>query len=306
MSMQKIIPHLWFDKEAKEAAEFYSSVFSDSKVVNVTTLYNTPSGDSDIVTFEVMGYTIQAISAGPYFKITPAISFMINFDPSKNINASTRIDEVWAKLIEGGEVLMEFGKYPFSDKYGWVQDKYGVSWQLILTDPNGEVRPLVMPSLLFVGDVCGKAEEATDFYMSVFKESKRGQISKYPAGMEPNKEGDVMFTEVNLLGQWIVAMDGGLEHKFSFNEAVSFIVKCECQDEIDYYWDKLSAVPEAEQCGWLKDKYGISWQIVPTLMDEMMKNGTEDQIKRVTDAFLQMKKFDIETLNKAYERGLHE
>ncbi len=152
--MQKITPHLWFDKEAKEAAEFYASIFPKSKITNITTLHNTPSGDCDVVSFELSGQPFMAISAGPLFK---------------------------------------------------------------------------------------------------------------------------------------------------FNEAISFMVSCDTQEEMDYYWEKLSAVPEAEQCGWLKDKYGLSWQIVPAVMGEMMKNGTREQIDRVTQAFLPMKKIHIETLKRAFE-----
>lgn len=299
--MQKITPHLWFDKEAKEATEFYTSIFPDSKVTNVTTLHNTPSGGAHIVSFKLWGYSFMAISAGPLFKFNPSISFMVNFDPSQDKDAKTRIDEVWAKLSEGGKALMPIDKYPFSERYGWVQDKYGLSWQLILTNPKGEDRPLIIPSFMFVGDKCGKAQEATDFYLSVFKNSKRGEIARYGAGQEPDKEGTVMFTDFNLEGQWFAAMDSARMHDFNFNEAISMIVSCENQEEIDYYWEKLSAVPESEQCGWLKDKYGVSWQIVPNAMEEMMTNGTPEQIDRVTQAFLPMKKFDIAKLRQAYE-----
>jgi predicted 3-demethylubiquinone-9 3-methyltransferase (glyoxalase superfamily) len=96
-------------------------------------------------------------------------------------------------------------------------------------------------------------------------------------------------------------MDSAREHNFAFNEAISLIVKCETQAEIDYYWEKLSAVPEAEQCGWCKDQFGVSWQITPTIMDEMMQSGTEEQIARLTQAFLPMKKFDIAALQKAFD-----
>ncbi len=299
--MQKITPHLWFDKEAVEAIAFYASVFPDSKVNNVRRITGTPSGDCDIVSFEIMGTSFQAISAGPYFKFNPSVSFMVNFDPSKNQEAEKQIDEIWAKLVEGGKALMPIDKYPFSERYGWVQDKYGLSWQLILTNPEGEERPSIIPSIMFTGDITGKAEEATDFYLSVFKDSKRGALARYPAGMEPDKESTVMFTDFNLLGQWFAAMDSGRMHDFAFTEALSFIVNCDTQEEIDYYWDKLSAVPEAEQCGWLKDKYGLSWQIVPTVMGDMMAHGDAEKINKVTQAFLKMKKFDIAALQAAYE-----
>jgi predicted 3-demethylubiquinone-9 3-methyltransferase (glyoxalase superfamily) len=300
--VQKISPHLWFDKEAKEAAEFYCTVFPDSRITNLTVLHDTPSGDTETVAFELWGYSFMAISAGPLFKFNPSISFFVNFDPSRDKDAKQRLDAMWAKLSAGGTVLMPLDTYPFSERYGWVADKYGVSWQLILTNPEGEERPPIIPSLLFVGDVCDQAEEATDFYLSVFKDSKRGTIARYPKGMEPDQEGTLMFTDFQLLGQWFAAMDSAHEHAFNFNEAVSLIVSCETQAEIDYYWEKLSAVPEAEQCGWLKDKYGVLWQIVPAGLGEMMDKGTPEQINRVTQAFLQMKKFDIKTLKQAYEQ----
>lgn len=302
--MQKIAPHLWFDKEAKEAAEFYVSVFENSKINDVTTIHNTPSGDCDIVSFDLSGQSFMAISAGPYFKVNPSVSFFVNFDPSKEDNARERLDTMWEKLSQGGTALMPLDKYPFSERYGWIQDKYGVSWQLILTDPKGEERPAIVPSLLFVGDVAGKAEEAITFYTSVFSprgESKLGNLARYTKDHGSEKEGTLMFGDFMLLGQWFAAMDSAFKHQFAFNEAVSFIVRCDTQEEIDYYWGKLSADPKAEQCGWLKDKYGLSWQITPTAMDDMLKGKDEAKIARVTEAFLKMKKFDIAALERAAE-----
>jgi predicted 3-demethylubiquinone-9 3-methyltransferase (glyoxalase superfamily) len=307
---QKIVPHLWFDKEAKEAAELYAAALPGSKVTNITTLHDTTSGDCDVVSFELWGYSFMAISAGPYFKLNPSISFMLNFDPSQDSDATARIDAVWAKLSGGGKVLMPLDKYFFSERYGWVEDKYGLSWQLILTNPEGEERPLVIPSLLFVGKVCGKAEEASDFYLSVFEgspaakaaaDTKRGAIARYGAGQEPDKEGTVMFTDFKLEGQWFAAMDSAHEHAFQFNEAVSFMVNCGDQAEIDYLWEKLSANPNAEQCGWLKDKYGVSWQIVPAALGGMIRDPDPERVARVTQAFLKMKKLDLAALQRAYD-----
>lgn len=298
--MQKIVPHLWFDKEAREASEFYVTLFPDSKVTNVMTLTDTPSGDCDVVSFELWDHAFMAISAGPMFKFNPSISMMVNFDPSQDSDARKRIDEVWAKLSDGGKALMPLDKYPFSERYGWICDRYGLSWQLILTDPEGDPRPTIIPALLFVDDVCGKAEAATDFYLSVFRNSKRGVIARYGSEQEPDKEGTVMFTDFQLEGQWFVAMDSAREHGYSFNEAVSLIVNCDTQKEIDYYWDRLSADPKAEVCGWLKDRYGVSWQVVPTAMNEMLESGDKEAIARVTQAFLKMKKFDIEKLEAAF------
>ncbi len=196
---------------------------------------------------------------------------------------------------------MPLDKYPFSEHYGWVQDKYGLTWQLILTNPEGEERPFIIPSLLFVGEVAGRAEEAINHYLSIFKNSKMGALARYGAGQEPDREGTVMYADFMLEGQWFAAMDSAREHHFAFNEAISFLVECDSQEEIDYYWERLSAVPEAEQCGWLKDRFGLSWQISPSDLGEMMENGTREQIDRVTQAFLPMKKFDIAELQRAYE-----
>lgn len=308
MVMQKIIPHLWFDKEAKEAAGFYTSVFPDSKVTNVTMLGDTPSGDSEVVSFELWNQEFMAISAGPLFKFNPSVSFMVNFDPllfgssaTPENDAKDKLDRVWNKLTEGGTVLMPIDKYPFSQRFGWVQDKYGLSWQLILTNPGGEPRPAIMPFVMFVGGKCGKAEEAINFYLSVFKNSKLGAIHRYGKDQLPDKEGTVMFADFMLENTWLIAMDSAHEHKFDFNEAISLLVSCADQEEIDYYWKKLSAVPEAEQCGWLKDKYGLSWQISSADMEDMLSKGTREQISRVTQAFMPMKKLDIARLKEAYE-----
>lgn len=292
--MKPITPHLWFNKEAKEAAELYTSLFENSKVVSVRTLHGTPSGDADIVSFALAGQPFMAISAGPYFTFNPSISL--------HVKCSTKeeVDKLWGALSEGGKVLMELGSYPFSERYGWLQDRYGLSWQIVYVGDQ-TIEQKIIPVLMFVGAVSGKAEEAITFYASVFKNASATVFARYAKGEEPNKEGTVKYASLTLDGQQFGAMDGGLIHDFAFNEAVSFIIHCETQEEVDYYWEKLSAVPESEQCGWLKDQYGVSWQVVPTAMDEMMAKATPEQMERVTKAFLQMKKFDIAELQKAYE-----
>ncbi|HLP18414.1 MAG TPA: VOC family protein [Bacteroidota bacterium] len=312
-STHKIVPHLWFDKEAKEAAQFYCSIFPDARITNLTVLHDTPSGDCDIVSFELSGQSFMAISAGPLFRFNPSLSFIVNFDPSKDANARQHLDQMWEQLSAGGTALMPLDTYPFSEHYGWIQDKYGLSWQLMLTNPGGEERPFIVPTLLFVGAVCGKAEEATDFYLSVFSSNpnsgsdhtntKRGNLYRYPKGVQPDDEGTIMFTDFMIGGEWFAAMDSAYDHKFAFNEAVSLLVQCESQEEIDYFWKALSAVPEAEQCGWLKDTYGVSWQITSTDLEEMMRHGSREQIDRITRAFLPMKKIDVAILKKAYEEA---
>lgn len=295
MTNQKIIPHLWFDKEALEAANFYTSLFPNSKVDFKTVIKDTPSGDCDLVGFQLSGYKFMAISAGPLFLFNPSISFMLNFDPSQNIDAGENLDTLWEKLSEGGKILMPLQQYPFSPRYGWIQDKYGISWQLILTNPTGEKRPFIIPIFLFVDRVCGKAEEAIHFYCSIFNNTKQGVLVHYPKGMEPNQENFLMFADFMLQNQWFAAMDSAHNHSFGFNEAISFQVNCKDQAEIDHYWEKLSAVPESEQCGWLKDKFGISWQVVPEDIRALMdKNPAQ-----TTPAMLKMKKIIIKDLEAA-------
>ncbi len=298
--MQKIVPHLWFDKEASEAARFYTSLFPNSEIQRSVTLQDTPSGDAETVSFTIAGHEFMAISAGPLFTFNPSVSFILNFDPSMMDSAEQRLRAAWDSLSNGGEVLVPLQKYPFSELFGWTKDRFGVSWQLMLTDPAGEDRPFIVPLLMFVGEQCERAEEATDFYLSVFHGSRRGALVRYDEGQEPDKPGTVAFTDFMLEGLWFGAMDSAQPHEFAFNEAISLMVACDTQEEIDEYWEKLSAVPAAEQCGWLKDKYGLSWQVVPAAMTEMMETGTREQIDRVTQAFLPMKKFDISALERAY------
>jgi predicted 3-demethylubiquinone-9 3-methyltransferase (glyoxalase superfamily) len=291
---QIITPHLWFDKEAKEAAEFYSTTFSGSKIKNISTLYNTPSGTADLVTIELMEQEFMLISAGPFFKFNPSISFLVM------CQTMDEVDALWNKLSDGGTPLMELGAYPFSKRYGWIQDRYGLSWQLIFMESN-EIRQSIVPTLMFVGDVAGKAEEAINFYSSIFRDSQVGGILRYSDGEEPDIEGTIRHAAFRLENQEFAAMDSARPHDFAFNEAISFIVNCGTQMEIDYYWEKLSADPKSEQCGWLKDKYGVSWQIVPTAMGEMLRDFDKKKVARVTEAFLKMKKFDLATLKRAYD-----
>jgi predicted 3-demethylubiquinone-9 3-methyltransferase (glyoxalase superfamily) len=302
--MQNITPHLWFYKEAKEAAAFYASLFPDSKVRKVTTLHDTPSGDCDLVSFELSGQPFMAISAGPLFKFNPSVSFHFK------CRTKDEVDAIWKKLSEGGTVRIPLGSYPFSERYGWVEDKYGLSWQLSFA-VGAELQQRIAPVLLFVGKVCGKTEEAVNFYASIFKSSPAGEktsaetktaiLGRYGKGDAPDREGTVKYASFMLLGQEFGAMDSAREHNFAFNEAISFMVPCDSQEEIDYFWGKLSADPKAEQCGWLKDKYGVSWQVIPTIMQEMLSGKDKEKLARVTRAFLKMKKFDMDALRRAYE-----
>ena len=149
-----------------------------------------------------------------------------------------------------------------------------------------------------------QGEEAAKFYTSIFKDSKIGDVTRYgKEGYEIHgrEEGTIMTVEFEIEGQKFLALNGG--PIFKFNEAISFQVYCETQEEVDYYWETLSegGDEKAQQCGWLKDKYGVSWQIVPTILIKMLKDKDSEKSQRVMKAMLQMHKLDISTLKKAYD-----
>lgn len=308
--MQKIMPSLWFDKEAEEAMNYYVSVFSDSaakaadsKIVDIKRYpEEVPEEfmkgmEGKVLTgiFELAGHRFMALDGGPLFKFTPSISFFVQ------CHSEDEVDKFWAGLSGGGTVRMPLDTYPFSKKYGWIEDKYGVSWQIILAE--GAVAQKIVPSLLFVGDQAGKAEEAINFYTGMFKDAGVGDIARYGAGQEPDQEGTVAYADFTLAGQKFAAMDSARQHDFTFNEAISFYVECETQAEVDHFWGKLSAVPESEQCGWLKDRYGISWQIVPRQLGELMNDPDPEKSDRVMKAMLKMKKINIAELEATYNGG---
>lgn len=292
IGMQRIVPHLWYDKEAKEAALFYISLFEQSKLMYTKVIKNPPPfGDSEIVGFELAGLQFTAISAGPYFKLNPTISLMVA------CSSIQEVDKLWEALSEGGTELMALGEYPFNKRYGWVQDRYGISWQLMLVEGGPETQKIT-PCLLFSDGVCGKAEEALNYYTDVFNNSGIGMISKYVEGEAASSKAKVNYAAFKLDGFAFSAMDNGYDVDYMFNEAFSFIVNCKDQKEIDYFWEKLSAVPEAESCGWCKDQFGVSWQVLPSNWEEIIFGGTEEQVQRVNKAILEMKKFDLEVLEK--------
>lgn len=296
--MQKISPFLWFDDQAEEAANFYVPLFKNSKILNTARyqggkdleeVSGKKEGTVMTVEFELCGQHFTALNGGPVFKFNPSISFAVACETEQEI------DELWAKLMAGGTEMMPLQQYPFSKKFGWVQDKYGVSWQLNLT----EIPQQVIPYLTFVGGNYGKAEEAMNYYCSIFKNSKVEEIHKAGPG-EPDPEGSVSHARFRLEGQNFMIMESAMkEHKFTFNEAISFVVSCDNQEEVDHFWNTLSegGDPKAQQCGWLKDKYGVSWQIVPTAIMGKLMSGPNGQ--KVTSAMLKMKKLDIKALEEA-------
>jgi len=291
--MKQIVPHLWFDKEAKEAAEFYTGLFPDSRILSTQILQDTPSGDAETVSFLLAGQPFESISAGPYFSLNPSISLIVA------CRTAEEVDALYKALSDGGADLMPLGAYPFSPHYAWVQDRYGLTWQLMLVEGAPPAQKIT-PHLLFSGAAKGKAAQAVHFYQDVFRDAGSEQVQQDAAIESGPQDSKAALLHFRLLGQPFSAMNHGFDADFTFNEAFSLIVYCDTQAEIDQYWEKLSHVPEAEACGWLKDPFGVSWQIVPRRMGEMMATGTDEQIQRVVQAFLPMKKFDIAALEQAF------
>lgn len=286
--MKKITPFLWFDGNAEEAINFYVSIFKNSRILGTSA---GPNGTFMSATFELAGREFMALSATRQFAFTPAVSFFVNCETPQ------QVDDLWIKLSAGGMVLMELDKYPFSEKFGWVQDKFGLSWQVNLASGAQKITPFLM----FVGEQHAKAEAAMKYYVSLFKNSRINQIERYGKG-EEEPEGTVKHATFSLNGQEFMAIDSNMEHNFTFTEAISLFVNCETQEEVDELWEKLSAGGEKSKCGWLKDRFGLWWQIIPAVLGELMSDPDPEKAGRVMQAMLQMDKIDIKKLRQAYER----
>ncbi|MCX6204253.1 MAG: VOC family protein [Bacteroidetes bacterium] len=271
---------LWFDGKAKEAAHFYKEVFGE-----VVILSENPMA----VVYNIFGRRFMNLNGGPGYPINPSISFFISVD------TEAEMDAMWEKLIVDGKILMPLNKYPWSEKYGWCADRYGVNWQLMLGHKS---RSRIMPNLMFTGNQNGNAKQAIEYYSSLFTNSNTVQIDTYQKG-EPDTEGNIKYAQFELDNLSFGAMDSSAPHQFSFNEGVSFIITVDTQEEIDNYWNYLVKEGAPGRCGWLKDKFGVSWQIVPSILGKLMTNPVT--APKATYAFLQMSKFIIADLEKAVE-----
>lgn len=275
-----IVPCLWFDGKAKEAADFYCSIFSNSKIITETPV---------VVQFEIEGKRMMGLNGGPDFTINPSISLFVTCQTKEEI------DGVYSRLSEGGKPLMALDKYPWSERYAWIADKFGMTWQLMLGNVADGAQKIVT-SFLFAGEQYGKAQDAIKLYTSIFPGSAINFLEVYKVG-EEQPEGKLKFGNFALSNQVFAAMDGNGNHNFTFNEGVSLMVECETQAEIDDYWARLTEGGQESRCGWLKDKFGVSWQIVPKLLGKLMS----DPLKagRVMSKIMEMKKLDIEILSNA-------
>ncbi|MBS0536202.1 MAG: VOC family protein [Proteobacteria bacterium] len=287
LNKPKLTTCLWFENQADEAAKFYCSVFKSSRIGRTAyypdagqEIHGKPAKSVLTVEFDLEGMPFTALNAGPMFKFNEAISLQVRCQTQEEI------DNYRQALSAGGQ----------DGRGGWLKDKYGLSWQIVRA-PTALGARRIVPCLWF--DTQG--EDAARFYCSVFKNSKLGGISRYSdAGKEVHgkEAGSVMVVEFELEGAPFITLNGGPQ--FKFNEAISIQVPCKTQEEIDYYWNALTADGGQEsQCGWLKDKYGLSWQVFPEFMGELLSGPDRAAAARAMNAFMKMKKFDIATIEKA-------
>ena len=273
-----IYPSVWCNNNARKVADFYMSVFPETRIADENPV---------VVLLEINGQKLMLINGGDMFRPDQSISLMY-LTPSQS-----EVEEIYSKLIEDGKALMPLGEYPFSPKYGWVEDRYGVSWQLYSGLEEHIIQKLV-PTLMFTGRNNGKAEEAVGFYTSVLPDSQPRGMMRY-TGSEGEVAGNIQHGEFMIRDYLLMIMDSSGQPDLSFTEGVSLVVECDTQAEIDRYWTALtSAGGEESMCGWLKDRYGVSWQIVPTVLPALMARSP-----RVTEELLKMKKLDIRKLTEA-------
>lgn len=277
---QRIVPNLWCDGNAVEAARWYTTALPTTTITSALHYPDSGlpaaqqhlAGNEVTVDLSISGYRITLINAGNEFTPTPAISFILNFDEHTfGGEEQAALDRTWAALTDGGTELLPLGEYPFSARYAMVQDRYGTTWQLRLADAGAQRRPFVVPALMFGAAAQNRAADAVTTWVDLFQDSDIGSVARYPEDTGPATATSWMFGEFTLAGQWFAAMDAGVEQSESFTPGVSLYVNCDDQDEIDRLWHALSSVPDAEQCGWCVDQFGLSWQIAPSDVAELLE-----------------------------------
>jgi|AGTN01.2.fsa_nt_gi Uncharacterized protein conserved in bacteria len=273
-----IYPCIWCDNNAREMADFYVSVFPETKITNENPF---------VVRLEMSGQKVMLLNGGDQFHPNPSISLMYL------TTSESEVEGIYEKLSEGGSSLMPLDRYPFSPKYAWVEDVYGVSWQLY-TGKAEDIIQKVVPTLMFVDKNNGKAQEAINFYTSLFPNSTHRGVLRY-SGEEGETPGNIQHAEFTINDYLLMIMDSSYPHAFNFTEGVSLVVECDYQEEIDHYWSALTSNGgEESMCGWLKDKYGASWQIVPSIIDTLMADPENGQ--KFMNALLKMRKLNIQEL----------
>ncbi len=290
-----IEPCLWIDSDRlQEAVQLYVDAIPNSRINMVDTYKNAgPNFDQTVCVFEfeLAGRRLQAFGGGSHQELNPSIS--LKFASSDR----ETVERVGAALLEGGFELMPFGSYPWSEYFGWVSDRYGVTWQ-VLVEPVETA--IVAPAMMFVGDQYGRAGEAIELYTSLFPDSGVDVLQLFGDESAADR-GKVLYSMIHLAGQRFDLTDSGVGHSFQFNDMVSLAVMCEGQAEVDRYWDGLIAGGgEPVQCGWLKDRFGVSWQVVPRRFTELLRSGSPDQAAAVIRCMINQVKIDVAELEAAF------
>lgn len=276
-----IYPCLTIRGKIAEAADFYIQTFGEGKISQTSGF---------VIQIELSGEKFMLLNDGPSSNPNASISFMVICEDAEET------ERYWNKLIVDGSIFMPLDSYDWSPKYGWVQDKYGVSWQLY-TGNKADTPQKFCPTLMFTGANAGKAESAINYYTKLFPDSSIQGVMKY-SEQDKDRVDFVKHAQFRINGFIAMAMDSSAEHAFSFNDAISLVVECETQDEIDNYWDVLTSDGGYEvACGWLTDKYGVSWQIVPKSLGKLVSDPSRSQ--NVMKVMMQMKKLIIADLENA-------
>lgn len=274
----KIIPCFWFDGNAGEAFELYGQALQRSEVEKMNAF---------LFKYSIDGCELWGINGGPLYKPNPTISLYTAFDNKEDLDHAFKI------LKQNAKILMPLNAYEWSDWYVWLEDQYGVSWQLILFE-NQSFPQKIMPTFMFVDEVYGRAEEAMTFYTSLFPNGESHFLERYADGAQ---KGKVVHTQFSIDGLRMVAMDSGFQHNFGFTEGVSLVVLCDTQEDIDLYWKAFTKAGEEGRCGWCKDQFGVSWQIIPQILGDLMSNP--DTGPQVGACLQGMNKIELEPLLKA-------
>ncbi|WP_241285534.1 VOC family protein [Chryseobacterium arthrosphaerae] len=282
-----IFPCLWYDGDAKQSAEFYCNVFGGEITADTPVVMN----------IDLFGQRLMLLNGGPQFKKNASVSFMVICE------TEDEVQKYWDRLLDGGVALMELGSYSWSKKYGWVRDRYGVTWQLFLGEKSGDQK--IVPTLMFIHQNNGKAKEAMELYTKIFPDSSIGNILTYGAGGEGHDiqepAENVQHAHFVINNYSLFCMDNSYDHQFDFNEGISMVVMTDDQKQTDDYWNALTADGGRESmCGWLKDKYGFSWQIVPKRLIQLMNDSDQEKAYKVVQAMMKMQKIIIQDLEDAY------
>jgi predicted 3-demethylubiquinone-9 3-methyltransferase (glyoxalase superfamily) len=297
MNVQAIVPCLWMDDQAQTAAALYTSVFPGGSI-QATAYYpnegtnpaGRPAGSILTVDFEIAGMRFTALNGGPMFKIGPSISFFFHAESPEQAAS------IFTSLAQGGNVFMPLDAYPWSPCYGWVGDRFGVPWQIITgRPPRGQAR--IVPCLMFSDAQRGRAHEAIEAYTGIFPESSVQALEHYAESEGPQEY--IKHGRFALAGQDFVAMDSHIPHGFAFNEGISLQIMCADQSEVDRYWNELTKGGAEEPCGWLKDAFGVSWQVVPRSIAQWMNHPDPQARDRGFAAMMRMSKPDIAALEAA-------